>query len=94
VSTDRPRYADDAPLPVPSTSVITRLDGVVPWRACLDAKQGPHETLEVTGSHIGLGHHPAVLWIVADRLAQAAGDWKPMFVPATLRPIIQRRSGR
>ncbi len=94
VSTGRPGYADDVPLPVPSTSVITRLDGVVPWRACVDADRGPHETLEVTGSHCGLGHQPAVLWIVADRLAQPAGDWKPMSVPAALRPVIQRRSGR
>ncbi len=94
VSTGRPGYADDAPLPVPSTSVLTRLDGVVPWRACLDADRGPHETLEVNGSHCGLGHQPPVLWIVADRLAQPAGNWKPMAVPATLRPVIHRLAGR
>lgn len=82
-------YGDDAPLPVPSTSVFTRSDGIVPWRACLDAATGPHETLEVTGSHCGLGHHPAVLWIVADRLAQPADAWEPMTVPAVLQPVIR-----
>lgn len=87
-------YGDDAPLPVPSTSVFTRSDGIVPWRACLDAATGPHETLEVTASHCGLGHHPAVLWIVADKLAQPAGTWEPMRVPAVLQPVIRAHRGR
>jgi pimeloyl-ACP methyl ester carboxylesterase len=93
-SRDRAALGDDTPLPVPSTSVFTRSDGIVPWRACLDARGGPHETLEVTGSHCGLGHHPAVLWIVADRLAQPAGDWTPMSVPTALQAIIRRHDGR
>lgn len=87
-------HGDDAPLPVPSTSVFTRTDGIVPWRACVDAADGPHETLEVIGSHCGLGHHPAVLWVVADRLAQAPGTWAPMVVPSALRRMVRPRAGR
>jgi len=87
-------YGDDVPLAVPSTSVFTRSDGIVPWRACLDAATGPHETLEVTASHCGLGHHPAVLWIVADRLAQPPGTWEPMRVPSVLQPVIREHGGR
>ncbi len=29
------------------------------------------------GSHLGLGFNPLVLWIVADRLAQPEGRWRP-----------------
>jgi hypothetical protein len=31
-----PLEAGLGPLPVPATSVYTRLDGIVAWRACLD----------------------------------------------------------
>ncbi|HEX6424903.1 MAG TPA: alpha/beta hydrolase [Acidimicrobiales bacterium] len=82
--------ADGGPLPVPSTSVFSRTDGVVPWQVCVDGAAGPHETLEVVGSHCGMGHHPAVLLVVADRLAQATGAWRPMQVPAVLRPVLRR----
>jgi len=69
-----------APLPVPSTSVYSRSDGIVAWRSCLD-DQGPlRENVEVWSSHCGMGHHPAVLLVIADRLAQADGAWRP-FVP-------------
>ncbi|MGO8876678.1 MAG: esterase/lipase family protein [Acidimicrobiales bacterium] len=90
----RPRFpAGDTPLPVPSTSIFSRSDGIVPWRACLDTVGGPHETLEVTGSHCGLGHHPAALWAIGDRLAQPAGQWRPMEVPPTLRPLLRTHPG-
>ena len=83
---------DDRPLPVPSTSVCSLTDGIVPWQACVDAGSGPHETIEVLGSHFGLGHHPAVLLVVADRLAQPAGDWRPMQIPAPWRPFLRRHA--
>jgi pimeloyl-ACP methyl ester carboxylesterase len=83
----------DLPLPVPSTSIFSRTDGVVPWKACLDTVGGPHETLEVTGSHCGLGHHPAALWAIADRLAQPAGKWQPMEIPPALRPLLRTHPG-
>jgi pimeloyl-ACP methyl ester carboxylesterase len=86
------RLGDDRPLPVPSTSVFSRSDGIVPWRACLNATSGPHETIEVLGSHCGLGHHPAVLFVVADRLAQPAGHWHRMRIPAPLRPLARHHT--
>jgi len=71
------RSLDEGPLPVPATAVFTRTDGVVPWRAS-QADDAPRaENVEVVSSHCGLGHHPAVLWTVADRLAQPAGEWRP-----------------
>jgi pimeloyl-ACP methyl ester carboxylesterase len=63
---------------VPLTSVVSRSDGVVHWSICR-AEPGPLcETLEVPSSHIGMGWHPATLWIVAQRLAQHPSAWRPL----------------
>jgi pimeloyl-ACP methyl ester carboxylesterase len=83
---------DDGPLPVPSTSVVSTTDGIVPWQACVNAASGPHETIDVVGSHCGLGHHPAVLFVVADRLAQPAGSWQPLQIPAPWRPLLRHHA--
>jgi pimeloyl-ACP methyl ester carboxylesterase len=88
-----PILDSDAPLPVPSTSIFSKSDGIVPWRSCLDTAGGAHETLEVIGSHCGLGHHPAALWVIADRLAQPAGHWKPMEIPPQMRPLLRVHPG-
>jgi pimeloyl-ACP methyl ester carboxylesterase len=66
--------------PVPTTSIYSRTDGVVAWPASLQApsQNNPHtENVEVFASHIGLGLNPSTWWVVADRLAQAHGAWKP-----------------
>jgi len=69
------------PLPVPSTSVYSRWDGVVDWRACRQ-KSGPtSENVAVRASHLGMGHDPAVLWVVADRLSQPRDGWQPFRRP-------------
>ena len=45
--------------------------------AQLPRKGGPQaENIEVEGSHCGLGHHPAAVYAIADRLAQPEGKWK------------------
>jgi pimeloyl-ACP methyl ester carboxylesterase len=82
----------DRPLPVPSTSVFSPTDGIVPWQACVNDGSGPHESIEVVGSHCGLGHHPAVLLVVADRLAQPPGNWQPMEIPAPWRPLLRHHT--
>ena len=46
--------------------------------------------LAVVASHLGIGHHPAALWAIADRLAQPAGTWAPFRPPAFLRPAFPR----
>ncbi len=75
---------DVAP-PVPTTSVLTKTDGVVHWRGSVQ-KKGPYptENIEVYASHIGLGVNPSVMIAIADRLAQTEGAWKP-FKPSPLR---------
>jgi len=79
----------EQPMPVPSTAVMTRTDGIVSWQACVNPGGATQETLEVLGSHCGLGHHPAVLLVVADRLAQAPGAWQPMCIPALWRSVLR-----
>jgi pimeloyl-ACP methyl ester carboxylesterase len=65
-------------LPVPATSIYTRGDGVVNWRTCLVRHAGNAENIEVRfASHLGLGVNAAVLWAVADRLAQPEGVFVP-----------------
>ena len=65
------------PPPVPSTSIYTKSDGVAPWESCLEVESKTTDNIEVVGSHCGLGFNPLVLYVVADRLAQPEGEWKP-----------------
>jgi hypothetical protein len=64
--------------PVPTTSIYSRSDGVVPWRYSVEHHRALAENIEVEASHLGLGLNPAVLLAVADRLAQAEGAWRPL----------------
>ena len=64
-------------LPVPSTSIYSKSDGVVPWQGCLQASGRLAENIEVDGvSHLGMGTNRKVLKIVADRLGQPEGQWR------------------
>lgn len=66
------------PPPVPTTSIYSRSDGVVAWQSCVHATPARRvEDIEVSGSHIGMGWNSAVLAVVADRLRQAPGKWRP-----------------
>jgi pimeloyl-ACP methyl ester carboxylesterase len=80
------------PIPVPSTSIYTRADGVVAWRACLEEEGGERENIEVNTTHIGLGFHAPALWVIADRLAQPAGARKPFEPSPMLAPWFPRSS--
>lgn len=85
-----PLDLETEPLSVPSTSIYSRYDGVVAWQACLDVRSQRAENIAVLGSHFGFGHNPAVLYAVADRLAQPSGQWAPFRPPPVLRPLFPR----
>jgi poly(3-hydroxyalkanoate) synthetase len=70
---------------IPTTSVYSRTDAIVPWRESLLPTRTLHENVEVHGSHIGLGHNPAVALVVADRLAQQPDSWQPFTPPRWAR---------
>lgn len=61
-------------VPIPTTSVYSRTDAIVPWRSSRLPERPHLDNVEVRGSHLGLGHNPQVLVVVADRLARAHGD--------------------
>ncbi len=75
-----PKRLDIDRIPVPSTAVWTRSDGVVPGLSCRQTPSPIAETVEVRGSHCGLVYNSAVLRLIADRLAQPVGEWQP-FAP-------------
>jgi len=65
------------PLPVPTTSIYSRTDGIVAWRSCLEEAGPERESVEVACSHTGMGFHAETLAVIADRLAQPEGAWRP-----------------
>jgi pimeloyl-ACP methyl ester carboxylesterase len=73
------------PIPVPSTAIYSRSDGIVDWRACVAPAQSDHENVMVRCGHLGFGVDAATLWTIADRLAQPAGQWQPFRPPAGAR---------
>lgn len=78
--------------PVPLTSIYSESDGMVCWRGCLE-KRGPAvENVAVHASHLGMPSHPDVLRIVANRLAQPEGEWRPYRKPRTLKARATRPS--
>lgn len=63
--------------PVPVTSIYSESDGVVCWEGCLEQPGPDAENVAVHASHLGMPTHPDVLGIVAERLAQPEGRWRP-----------------
>ena len=95
LSSNTPGFDDDlshrlrTPPPVPTTSIYSRSDGIVAWQSCRHARpRAGVQDIEIKGSHIGMGWNPAVLRVVAERLAQRPGEWQPFVepeLPAALR---------
>ena len=82
-----------APPPVPATAIYSRSDGIVAWQGCREREGALSENIEVEGSHCGLGHNPAVLYAICDRLAQPEGGWR-RFERTGLRSLIYRDPNR
>ncbi len=88
------RKLGEAP-PVPTTSILTKSDGVVHWRGSVQHGRGKKgaevENIEVHASHCGLGVNPAAIYAIADRLALPKGQWAP-FAPRGLAALVFPRS--
>jgi hypothetical protein len=61
---------------VPSTAIFSKGDGVVNWRVCREDDSHQTESIEVRGSHCGMGFNPLIYYIVSDRLAQPEKRWR------------------
>jgi pimeloyl-ACP methyl ester carboxylesterase len=75
---------------VPTTSIMSKTDGIVSWRMSLARESRIAENIEVSATHLGMGVNPAVLWVIADRLAQVEGAWKPFERSSALRSALFR----
>ena len=53
----------------PITSIYSKLDGVVGWRASIDIYNEHARNIEVRSSHFGIGAHARVWRLIADTLA-------------------------
>ena len=53
----------------PVTSIYSKLDGVVGWRASVDTYNDHARNIRVNSSHFGLGIHGRVWRLIADTLA-------------------------
>ena len=63
--------------PVPATSIVSPDDALVSPDQGFQPHGPTAETVEVRGSHVGLATNADVWRIVADRLAQPEGEWRP-----------------
>ncbi|MFY0407830.1 esterase/lipase family protein [Solicola sp. PLA-1-18] len=54
----------------PVTAIVSRRDGVVDWRACVDRRSSAVEHVEVGSTHLGMVLDPDVWAVVADRLGR------------------------
>ncbi len=73
---ERPGGLEQAP-PVPTTSIFSRSDGIVPWTSSVDCTGAQTENIEIESSHLGLAVNPLSLYAIADRLAQPVDAWQP-----------------
>lgn len=74
------------PVPVPTTSIYSRSDGIVHWQSCLEQEGPTRENVEVSCSHTGMGFYPEALAVIADRLALPEGEWRPYAAEAAQGP--------
>lgn len=64
------------PVPVPFTSIYSKTDGVVHWECSIE-DQGQFDNIEVpASSHLGLGHNPVVLYLLAEKLRYTKDTWE------------------
>ena len=62
------------PITVPVTSIYSRNDGIVDWRACIDDDTPGARNIEVRSTHLGMGIDPDVWQILAETLTHVTVD--------------------
>ena len=66
------------PPPLPFTSLYSKTDGVVFWRCAIEEEGPISENIEILGaSHLGIGHNPAAMYIIAQKLIHTRETWRP-----------------
>ncbi|MFK8050592.1 MAG: alpha/beta hydrolase [Halioglobus sp.] len=64
--------------PVPTTAIYSHGDGVVNWKTSVQVDgHEQSENIRILGSHCGMTMNPTAWFLLAERLAQEADQWKP-----------------
>jgi Palmitoyl protein thioesterase len=86
---DREFYASVKIKPnVPTTSIYSKMDGIVSWKCSIEESTDMAENIElVGGTHIGMASSPTALYVIAHRLAEREGYLQPFTPVAILRPF-------
>jgi pimeloyl-ACP methyl ester carboxylesterase len=64
--------------PVPFTSLYSKSDGVVHWECSIEEESDTSQNIEIpAASHLGLGHNPIAMYVIANRLTQTRSNWTP-----------------
>ncbi len=80
---------------VPTTSLVSKGDGVVSWQGGILNNSPRHETVVIkAASHLGLPVHTAALIVVADRLRQTPQRWRRFAPPEGLMASLTERLPR
>jgi pimeloyl-ACP methyl ester carboxylesterase len=61
----------------PVTAIDTKSDGIVAWQSCREIDGECRESIEIRGAHGTMVRNPAAWRLIADRLAQPEGAWRP-----------------
>ena len=77
VNTEAARVRRGQPLPVPTTCIYSKTDGIVAWQCCVSLPAPQTENVEVHSTHLGYGHNLETLRVIADRLALPEDHWRP-----------------
>lgn len=67
----------EPPPGVPCTAIYSESDGIVAHEVARERESPLTQNIRVSASHVGLGYSAAVMFLLADRLAQPEGAWRP-----------------
>ena len=74
--------------PVPTSSIYSKLDGIVCWRNSIELALPGSENIHLRGcSHLGMAASPLALYLIAQRLVEPDGGWRP-FAPRGWQRIV------
>ena len=67
----------EPPPGLPYTAIYSESDGIVAHQVARERETPLTQNIRVSASHVGLGYNAAVMYLLADRLAQPEGAWRP-----------------
>jgi pimeloyl-ACP methyl ester carboxylesterase len=78
----------EPPPGVPCTAIYSESDGIVAHQVARERETPLTQSIRVSASHVGLGYSAAVMFLLADRLAQPEGNWKKFRRPRLVNLLL------